>query len=444
VIEGGRAAAAGISGLASVHGHPSLPAGGGGSSARPGARVGDGFKRGEGSTRALADVCVRVPRIDPRQKLSVILASHFPRDERLGSSKVHLRIGAELDAAGAAVTMVFGDDLPRVPAGRIAMLASPLQMALALRARAAAAEVVDIAVWDVHFYARWARKARPRQLVVARSNGLWVRSLPFKGTDFQRPGRSAVRRLATQVLQAELCRRERKSIVESHLALFNTRGEADWVVEQGWKRPEEVAVINPGVDDVFASTVPLEERAGVFYVGTFLYQKGGDVAVDTMRLVLAERPTATMTFVGPGVEARTILERFPEAVRGRVRVVEKVPAARVAEVLGAGAVLLFPALYESFGIVVLEAMRAGLVVVATSTGAGGEIVRDGANGLAVPFSDPRATANVVERLLDDGPLRVRLARAAVETARNRSWAGAASSLLAAYEGARARLGFATP
>jgi glycosyltransferase involved in cell wall biosynthesis len=385
-----------------------------------------------------------VPRIDPQQKLSVILASNFPRDERLGSSKVHLRIGAELDAAGAAVTMVFGDDLPRVPAGRIALLASPYQMALALRARAAAAEVVDIAVWDGHVYARWARKARPRQLVVARSNGLWVRSIPFKGNDFKgTEDRSAARRLATKVLQAELCRRERKSIVESHLALFSTRGEADWVIEQGWKRPEEIAVISPGIDDVFASPVPFEARAGAFYVGSFLHQKGGDVAVDAMRLVLAERPTATMTFVGPGVEARTILERFPEAVRGRVRVVDKIPAARVAEVLGAGAVLLFPALYEGFGMVVLEAMRAGLVVVATTTGAGGEIVRDGANGLTIPFSDPRATANAVERLLDDGPLRVRLARAAVETSRNCSWAASASSLLATYEGARARLGFAT-
>jgi glycosyltransferase involved in cell wall biosynthesis len=379
-----------------------------------------------------------VPRIDPRQKLSVLIASNFPRDERLGSSKVPLRIGAELEAAGAGVTMVFADDLPRVPAGRIGQLASPYQMALALRAKAAAPDVVDIAVWDGYVYARWARKVRPRQLVVARSNGLWVRSIPFKGIE----GRSPARRLASKFMQAELCRRERASIVESHLALFSTRGEADWVIEEGWKRREEIAVIPPGIDDVFASTVPLEERTGAFYVGSFLHQKGSDVAVDAMSLVLAERSTATMTFVGPGCDAATVLDRFPAAVRPRVRVVEKVPAAQVAAELSAGAVLLFPALYEGFGMVVLEAMSAGLVVVATSTGAGGELVRDGVNGLRVPFSEPRLTANAVERLLDDGPLRVRLARAALEEARHRTWAAAATALLQAYRDARARL--ATP
>jgi hypothetical protein len=58
-----------------------------------------------------------VPRIDPREKLSVVLAANFPRDERFGSSKVPLRLGAELEAAGAAATLVFEDDLPRVPGG---------------------------------------------------------------------------------------------------------------------------------------------------------------------------------------------------------------------------------------------------------------------------------------------------------------------------------------
>jgi glycosyltransferase involved in cell wall biosynthesis len=313
-------------------------------------------------------------------------------------------------------------------------------MALTLRGKAAAAEVVDVAVWDTYVYARWARKARPRQLIVARSNGLWVRSLPFKGVE----GRSVARSLASKLMQAELCRRERASITEAHLAIVSTRVDADWVIAQGWKRPEEIAVINLGIDDVFASSVPVEQRSGVFYVGSFIHQKGSHVAVAAMSLVLAERPTATMTFVGPGCDAAIVLDGFPPAVRPRVRVVDKVPAARVAAELGAGAVLMFPALYEGFGMVVLEAMRAGLVVVATPTGAGAELVRDGVNGLSVPFSEPRLTANAVERLLDDEALRVRLARAAIEEARHRSWSATASSLIEAYRGARARMPAATP
>jgi len=60
-----------------------------------------------------------VPRIDSGEKLSVVLASNFPRDERLGSSKVTLRIGAELEAAGAAKVV---DDTPAALARAIEAL----------------------------------------------------------------------------------------------------------------------------------------------------------------------------------------------------------------------------------------------------------------------------------------------------------------------------------
>jgi glycogen(starch) synthase len=59
-------------------------------------------------------------------------------------------------------------------------------------------------------------------------------------------------------------------------------------------------------------------------------------------------------------------------------------------------------------------------------------VRDGQNGLNVPFSDARATASAVERLLADPALRMRLAAAALAEARGRSWRVAASRLVEAY------------
>jgi glycosyltransferase involved in cell wall biosynthesis len=367
---------------------------------------------------------------DP-QELNVVLASNAVRDERLGTSKVPMRIAAELAALGVRVTSVFASDLPQVRPARLADMTAPLRMAAALaRIPLEQAQIVDISGWDAWAYALWARPRRPRQVIVARSNGLWRRSLPFKfeGAD----ERSAPRRLVSGLVQGTLCRWERASIRAADLAVFGARGDAEYAVAHGWKRPEQVAVVAPAADDAFASDVPLEARSGLFYVGTFLYQKGGAVAADAMAIVMTRRPDVTATFVGPGVPSELILAHFPPALHARVRIVEKVPADEVARQLRSAAVLLWPALYEGFGMSLLEAMRAGLVVVATRTGAGGEVVRDGENGLSVPFSDVPATAAAVERLLADPALRVRLATAAVNETRSRSWRAAASQLVDAY------------
>jgi glycosyltransferase involved in cell wall biosynthesis len=61
--------------------------------------------------------------------------------------------------------------------------------------------------------------------------------------------------------------------------------------------------------------------------------------------------------------------------------------------------------WEGFGIVLLEAMLAGLPVVATRVSAIPEIVVDGKTGLLAPPGDAAAVADALTRLLDDGELR---------------------------------------
>lgn len=60
---------------------------------------------------------------------------------------------------------------------------------------------------------------------------------------------------------------------------------------------------------------------------------------------------------------------------------------------------------EAFPRSILEALRAGLPVVATDVGGVGEAVTDGANGLLVPVGDAQALASALRRLLNDSHLR---------------------------------------
>lgn len=64
---------------------------------------------------------------------------------------------------------------------------------------------------------------------------------------------------------------------------------------------------------------------------------------------------------------------------------------------------------EGMGSVLIEAMAAGLPLAATRAGGIPEVVEDGANGLLVPPRDPEALAGALLRLLEDEPLRRRLA-----------------------------------
>jgi glycosyltransferase involved in cell wall biosynthesis len=77
-------------------------------------------------------------------------------------------------------------------------------------------------------------------------------------------------------------------------------------------------------------------------------------------------------------------------------------------------IMVMPSRREPRGLVAIEALAAGAaVVVSSATGlwGPGDVIDDGRTGLVFPAGDPAALAAVLRRLLDDPPLRLRLATA---------------------------------
>jgi glycosyltransferase involved in cell wall biosynthesis len=124
---------------------------------------------------------------------------------------------------------------------------------------------------------------------------------------------------------------------------------------------------------------------------------------------------------------------FPPEIAARVFVLPSATPAELHFALSRFGILLFPSRYEGYGMVVAEAMRAGLAVVTTPTGAGVDLIEDGVSGVLVPIGDAAAATVAVTRLVEDPNLRERLGRAAVARAAPKTWNATARELLAMYE-----------
>jgi glycosyltransferase involved in cell wall biosynthesis len=79
-------------------------------------------------------------------------------------------------------------------------------------------------------------------------------------------------------------------------------------------------------------------------------------------------------------------------------------------------VLVLPSVSDTFGMVILEAMAAGLVVIASENTAAPDILRHGEDGFVVPIRDPAAIATALELLASDHDLMREMGRAARERA----------------------------
>jgi glycogen synthase len=166
------------------------------------------------------------------------------------------------------------------------------------------------------------------------------------------------------------------------------------------------------------------------YAGRVERRKGVHVAVEAVRLARARGVPATLTIQGWRDDAYAAELRH-QAERAAVPVDWRDAAAREAmpEVYAGHDVLLFPTLWEEpFGLVPLEAMAAGCVVVATGSGGSGEYLEDGVNALLAPKEDAAAMAAHLGTLHSDAALVDRLRQGGVRTAREHSFEDYAARL----------------
>lgn len=162
------------------------------------------------------------------------------------------------------------------------------------------------------------------------------------------------------------------------------------------------------------------------FVGRLSGQKGISTLLAAMELIEKRHPTAHLLIAGVGSLEKKV--RKFAASRHNVHVLGF--RKDVSSVMKACDVLLVPSLWEGFGLVVVEAMAAGVPCIASNISSIPEIIEDGVNGMLVPPEDPAALANAVDRLAGNSTYRDQLRLAANRTLMEKF---TVSKMIAGYE-----------
>ncbi|MHB8242301.1 MAG: glycosyltransferase family 4 protein [Solirubrobacteraceae bacterium] len=179
-----------------------------------------------------------------------------------------------------------------------------------------------------------------------------------------------------------------------------------------------VRVYNGLAEEAFAERVrdAGQERMVVGTVGAASSRKGIDVFLDAAREVVRERADVDFLHLGPPPwESQELTDAIEARVAafapGRMCMVGIQPAAPALQRMD---VFVMASRQEPFALASLEAMAAGLPVIATSVGGFPEQIEHLKSGILVPPEDPHAIADWIGRLRDDPALRERLGAAARE------------------------------
>ena len=166
-------------------------------------------------------------------------------------------------------------------------------------------------------------------------------------------------------------------------------------------------------------TLPAPREIGgplrVIFVGSLSQRKGLSYLFEAVEKM---NQSVELTLIGRKTDAQCAAL---DAALARHRWIESVPHAEVLREMRAHDVLVFPSLFEGFGMVITEAMSQGVPVITTPHTAGPDIIEDGRDGFLVPIRSSDAIAQKLTFLRENPDELNAMKEAAWNKAKTLSW-----------------------
>jgi glycosyltransferase involved in cell wall biosynthesis len=154
-----------------------------------------------------------------------------------------------------------------------------------------------------------------------------------------------------------------------------------------------------------ASSGP-ERPLRFLYCGQLVHRKGVDLLVRAFTRLAQGHGHVRLRLVGDGALLPDLRAQLPESVRERVEFTGFLQVNQLPAVFADADVFLLPSRHDGWGVVVNQALAAGLAVVCSDAVGAADLVTPGENGLIVPAGDENALFGALEEMASD-PHRVR-------------------------------------
>jgi glycosyltransferase involved in cell wall biosynthesis len=240
-------------------------------------------------------------------------------------------------------------------------------------------------------------------------------------------------------------RRDYAVLVESHARradaiITSSLTTQRLIAERLGVSPDRIYCCPPGAPAWRRSGRSSPPDGYVLWLGTLEPRKNVGVLLDAFTTLAGRSSRARLVLAGSSTpDADDWLARVGRApLQGRVEYVGYVDDSRREELFAGARALVLPSFDEGFGLPALEAMSAGVPVIASNRGSLPEVVGNG--GLLLEPTDVDAWASAIDRVTGDAAWAAELAHAGLERAKAFTWQGAAAELGRAYRDAAARRG----
>jgi glycosyltransferase involved in cell wall biosynthesis len=161
-----------------------------------------------------------------------------------------------------------------------------------------------------------------------------------------------------------------------------------------------------------ATFAGIQEDVRFLFCGQLIARKGVDILLQAFDRLVGNRLRVRLELVGRRADLDAMLAAISPAARDLVSYGGFQDPKRLYEVYSRNHVFILPSRYDGWGVVVNQALGAGLpVICSTTVGAGRDLVETGLNGFRVEPNDVEALGTAMERFAQDPTLAVRFGAA---------------------------------
>ncbi|PSQ96745.1 MAG: hypothetical protein BRD55_05575 [Bacteroidetes bacterium SW_9_63_38] len=206
--------------------------------------------------------------------------------------------------------------------------------------------------------------------------------------------------------------------------------DVPFLTERQYVAEERLFAIDNPLPDLFLERdVQYERPKRIGFCGDWSRRKAPPVLVLDVAEFLRAHPDWVFSIVGVG--DIDVAQQFPDDVRGQVEVIPFLDRRELVDWYHRLAIFVLPSIYESFGLVMAEAMACGAALVATGVGFAYELEHEEE---ALILSEPQSPrlCEALDTLAEDDALRRRIARNGYERVQDLRWDDAVDQLEQIY------------